>query len=437
MPILSRKIRVAVQGCSHGSLDAVYAALQKLEAKTGAVDFLLMCGDFQAVRNRQDLDTLHCPQKYRRMGDFSKYYSGLTKAPVLTVFIGGNHEAASHMWELYHGGWVAPNIYYMGHAGVIRVGDLRIGGVSGIHSDSDAALGYEPLDAYGRRGSIRRVSDGVVMDQHIRSRLSAAYHTRQWEIERLLQLQTSLVCADTSSELDIFLSHEWPHSIYEHGNAGKLLERKPFFRSDLAQSGKGIGSKPLALLLSRLKPRNWYAGHMHVDFEARVTHTGLVSDKKGEFSPVISQVLESETRFVALDKCLPGRAHLKIFEIHPSAGTARGRAGKQGVELKTKDEVRVEYDPEWLSIVRAYNPYMPLGRDPVRFPSTAELRLEEHRQFVREYVTELSLEIPGRWRAPSYQRGQETSLTQTAALCKMLDMKDYWNPDSKCSELVT
>lgn len=29
--------------------------------------------------------------------------------------------------QLYHGGWVAPNIYYLGHSGVVRVGDLRVG----------------------------------------------------------------------------------------------------------------------------------------------------------------------------------------------------------------------------------------------------------------------------------------------------------------------
>eukprot|EP01035_Chromulina_nebulosa_P028041 gene28041-36948_t len=394
MPLLSRKIRVAVQGCSHGNLDAVYATLQSLEAKIGVVDILLMCGDFQAVRNRLDLDTLHCPQKYRRMGDFSKYYSGLAKAPLLTVFIGGNHEAASHMWELYHGGWVAPNIYYMGHAGVIRVGDLRIGGISGIHSDNDAALGYEPLDAYGRKGHIR--TEGAAKDQqHIHGRLSAAYHTRQWEIERLHQLQTASLGAETSAKLDIFLSHEWPHSVYEYGNVGKLLERKPFFRSDLAQGAKGIGSKPLAQLLSRLKPRNWYAGHMHADFEATVMHTGLESDQSEERSKSQHRSpVESETRFVALDKCLPGRAHLKIFDIHPSAGTARGMGGKKGIERKTKVELRVEYDREWLSIVRAYNPYMPIGRHPVRFPSTTDLRLEENRRFVQENVTG-SLEIPG------------------------------------------
>lgn len=43
-----------------------------------------------------------------------RYYSGEKKAPVLTVFIGGNHEASNHLQELPYGGWVAPNIYYLG-----------------------------------------------------------------------------------------------------------------------------------------------------------------------------------------------------------------------------------------------------------------------------------------------------------------------------------
>lgn len=46
--------------------------------------------------------------------------------------VGGNHEAMNYLWELYYGGWVAPNIYYLGHAGVIKFGGIRIGGLSGI-----------------------------------------------------------------------------------------------------------------------------------------------------------------------------------------------------------------------------------------------------------------------------------------------------------------
>ena len=46
-----------------------------------------------------------------------QYYSGEKKAPVLTIFIGGNHEASNYLQELPYGGWVAPNIYYLGYAG--------------------------------------------------------------------------------------------------------------------------------------------------------------------------------------------------------------------------------------------------------------------------------------------------------------------------------
>jgi lariat debranching enzyme len=46
--------------------------------------------------------------------------------------VGGNHEASNHLWELYYGGWVAPNIYYLGGTGCIRFGGLRIAGLSGI-----------------------------------------------------------------------------------------------------------------------------------------------------------------------------------------------------------------------------------------------------------------------------------------------------------------
>jgi len=43
-----------------------------------------------------------------------RYYSGEKTAPVLTIFIGGNHEASNYLQELPYGGWVAPNIYYLG-----------------------------------------------------------------------------------------------------------------------------------------------------------------------------------------------------------------------------------------------------------------------------------------------------------------------------------
>ncbi|XP_045242861.2 lariat debranching enzyme isoform X4 [Macaca fascicularis] len=109
-------MRVAVAGCCHGELDKIYETLALAERRgPGPVDLLLCCGDFQAVRNEADLRCMAVPPKYRHMQTFYRYYSGEKKAPVLTLFIGGNHEASNHLQELPYGGWVAPNIYYLGH----------------------------------------------------------------------------------------------------------------------------------------------------------------------------------------------------------------------------------------------------------------------------------------------------------------------------------
>ncbi len=57
-----------------------------------------------------------------------------SKALLYCSAVGGNHEASNHLWELYHGGWAAPNIYYLGHAGAINFGGARIAGLSGIYN---------------------------------------------------------------------------------------------------------------------------------------------------------------------------------------------------------------------------------------------------------------------------------------------------------------
>ena len=63
---------------------------------------------------------------------------------VLSCAVGGNHEAANHLWELYYGGWVAKSIFYMGHAGVINFGGVRIGGLSGIYNGKHYRLVRKP-----------------------------------------------------------------------------------------------------------------------------------------------------------------------------------------------------------------------------------------------------------------------------------------------------
>ena len=133
---------VAVQGCCHGSLDTIYASIARYEARSNQkVRLLLLCGDFQALRSVHDYSSLAVPPKYRALGTFHEYYSGSKTAPVLTLVIGGNHEASNYMWELYHGGWLAEKIYYLGGAGSLVVDGVRIVGSSGIFNGSNYGKG--------------------------------------------------------------------------------------------------------------------------------------------------------------------------------------------------------------------------------------------------------------------------------------------------------
>lgn len=117
-------MRVAVVGCLHGDQ-------WKLFMQHGDVDLILCCGDFQALRNSHDLSSMSSPARHRRLGTFHEYYSGKRDVP-LTIVVGGNHESSAYMAELFYGGWLAPNIYYLGAAGSVIVNGLRIAGASGI-----------------------------------------------------------------------------------------------------------------------------------------------------------------------------------------------------------------------------------------------------------------------------------------------------------------
>ena len=93
-------MRIAVEGCAHGELEKIYSTIQEAEKRDGLkVDLLLCCGDFQSTRNLADLKCMAVPDKYKDMCSFYKYYSASSEkvAPVLTIFIGGNHEASNYL----------------------------------------------------------------------------------------------------------------------------------------------------------------------------------------------------------------------------------------------------------------------------------------------------------------------------------------------------
>lgn len=211
-------MRVAVVGCTHGALDAVYATIAELDereqrsANNGgggvgadqppkAVELVLCCGDFQSLRNEADLSCM--ASKYPAMGSFHKYYSGAAVAPILTIVIGGNHEASNYLQELPYGGWLAPNIYYLGYAGVVRYRGLRIAGLSGIYK------------AYNfRRGHFERAP-------YDNDTMRSVYHTRSIEVFRMKGL---------TGRVDVCMSHDWPVNVALHGDWQTLCKQKLNFR---------------------------------------------------------------------------------------------------------------------------------------------------------------------------------------------------------------
>lgn len=184
-------------------------------------------------------------------------------APVLTIIIGGNHEASNILQNLYYGGWIAPNIYFLGYAGVVTINNsIKIGGLSGIYNAGHYHNTHYEMPPYSP-DSLRSV-----------------YHVRELEIFRLAQYTAQYpqsieaVCGSSRyqrSPIDVFLSHDWPQHIWEFGDLNYLLKVKPYFRQDIETNQLGNPAL-MQQVLKRLRPRYWFAAHLHVKFAAVVTH---------------------------------------------------------------------------------------------------------------------------------------------------------------------
>lgn len=66
-------MKIAIEGCAHGELEKIYETIEELEKRDKIkVDLLLCCGDFQATRNMEDLQTMAVSQKYQNICTFYK-----------------------------------------------------------------------------------------------------------------------------------------------------------------------------------------------------------------------------------------------------------------------------------------------------------------------------------------------------------------------------
>ena len=355
-------MRIAVEGCAHGELDSIFEAVEHAERFEGVpIDLVLCCGDFQAVRNEQDLETMQCPLKYRSMNTFYKYYSGEKAVPRPVVFIGGNHEASSHLQELPLGGWAAPGVYFLGNSGVVKFRGVRIGGMSGIFKSHDFwKPRRERPPFYG--GS-----------------MSAVYHQRWQETAMLLALRSDRSDGPAGAEagsakdaaaalrpgLDVCASHDWPISAVSRGHWRSL---KRHFQSDIHRGQ--LGSPAASLVLRSLRPAFWFSAHLHCKYAALLRHPmqpppadvlagagELAAEEAAEAARVASQGRGGDsggdgegpaaeapavTRFLALDKPIPGRSFLHVVEV-----PIPDHVGDEEASLAS-----LCFDPEWCAVLR-------------------------------------------------------------------------------------
>eukprot|EP01053_Blabericola_migrator_P001472 Blabericola_migrator_1__1471@NODE_1388_length_4639_cov_45_054243_g334_i1_p1_GENE_NODE_1388_length_4639_cov_45_054243_g334_i1NODE_1388_length_4639_cov_45_054243_g334_i1_p1_ORF_typecomplete_len371_score33_67Metallophos/PF00149_28/0_00067DBR1/PF05011_13/0_19_NODE_1388_length_4639_cov_45_054243_g334_i134534565 len=304
--------QVALQGCVHGDINRCYDAVRIL-ARKHRVKAILWGGDVQTARFPSDLDSLACPPKYRALKDFHEYYNGVREAPLLTLFIGGNHEASSFLHSLYFGGWVAPNMWYMGRSGVVVIDGHRIAGLSGIYKYHDYQRGYfetPPFDAE----SVRSIC-----------------HVRELEVKKLATLD---------GPVNLVFSHDWPTDVVQTDrDQAALLRKKPFFERELA-AGE-LGNPHLSSVLCKLRPPIWMAAHLHVNFQCRYLHT----DGR-----------RTATTFVAHDK--PKRtvstslASLDTGDIHFCCSDLIDEEAEPVAPKRFRQVPTLEVDLEWLAIVK-------------------------------------------------------------------------------------
>ena len=192
------------------------------------------------------------------------------------------------------------------------------------------------------------------------------------------------------------ISHDWPEGVYNHGNTAALLRQKRHFADEVAAGA--LGNPASRALLSTMQPRYWFAGHLHVKFSAIVAHGQATGP-----TPTDSKVDTSTTRFLALDKCLPGHDFFQVLDVpvrsstsaeSDETGIARREAGAGG---------GLCYDPEWLAITIKTHSLLPTTKRYAQLPLVTPVSERELAAVVRHVESTATVRgaAAAAWSVPS------------------------------------
>eukprot|EP00767_Chilomastix_cuspidata_P000672 gnl/Chilomastix_cuspidata/1181.p1 GENE.gnl/Chilomastix_cuspidata/1181~~gnl/Chilomastix_cuspidata/1181.p1 ORF type:complete len:390 (-),score=108.71 gnl/Chilomastix_cuspidata/1181:70-1239(-) len=324
-------------GCVHGLFNQVYQRVDEHLEKGNEIDLVVIAGDLQTFRRENDMQSSSLPLKYRKLGDFPDYFFGRKRAPVPTLLIHGNHENSDYLAQLPLGGYIAPNMFYLGRYGAVVFSVTR-GGVR----ESVRFVGLSGIDYPGSRTRpmsnppFRRMGD-----------VRTAYHIRDFEYTAFEMLLAA--AAEESVGPDptptVVLTHDWPAGVLRHPSHGSRVARR--FQVEMRKKGpECVGSVGYAAslrgALARFRPiarappplRMWVAAHHHHKFRATlpVPSFGVLDPERplmmtereitGVFTPV---------EFLALGKV----GQFDWGELHDVRGArhAEGGPGADGFAL--------------------------------------------------------------------------------------------------------
>lgn len=221
-------------GDIHGRFRRVEEWLLALEQARGRqVELAFAVGDVEAFS-----DPEHHRRKAAKRGmpaEFASYADGTRTFPRPLYFIGGNNEDFAPLHAMQEGGELAPNVHYLGRAGVRTFGGATVAFLSGI---------YAP----------KHFETPLQEPRTVETSKQAGYF-RFPELERF----------QGTTRPDLLLLHEWPKGV---------VRRTPNAPALRAYRFPWIGNPVARQLVEALRPRWAWCGHSHVPFAATLTHPG-------------------------------------------------------------------------------------------------------------------------------------------------------------------
>jgi hypothetical protein len=225
-------MRIGIFGDIHGHWLDFRDAILDLQAKA-PLDLVLQVGDAQPISNLQDLAYMPVPERYREPGSYAEV---LDPWPVPTLFIGGNHEPWNVLGAMPEGGMLRPGLEYFGRAGLRTIGSVGIAGLSGVYSP---------------RAFDRPRQRWPFLPQQAKD---ASYYRRE-DLDRVSRVGSP----------EILLLHEWPTQLE--------AARRP----DWPKHWETVGIDPLGKLVTSIRPRFVFCGHMHCPAQVQVGRTLVVA----------------------------------------------------------------------------------------------------------------------------------------------------------------